>query len=50
MTMNDKPKDDKDERVEDLDMPESESEDVKGGYSKIELDYRPPKPTRGSDK
>ncbi len=29
------------ERVEDLDVPESESEDVKGGlnYSKIEVDY-----------
>ena len=39
--MNDKPKE---ERVEDLDMPESESEDVKGGvnYSKIKWEYPPP--------
>jgi hypothetical protein len=47
----------KDDRVEDLDVPESESEDVKGGvslnYSKIEFEYRAPKspaPGQGPDK
>jgi type VI protein secretion system component Hcp len=36
------------EHVEDLDVPETESEDVKGGvslnYSKIEFEYKPQKP------
>lgn len=32
--------DERDENVEDLEVPEGQQEDVGGGYSKIEIDYR----------